>query len=104
MAGKHKRTKALEIPSKVKAIVYNRDNGRCVWCGAPGLPEAHLVPRSKSGLGIEENILTLCRPCHMLFDQSGRVQREAMGDYFRIYLQRHYPEWDEEKLYYKKEY
>lgn len=98
-----RRTKALAITPAVKKIVYERDGGCCVWCGAPGLPEAHYIPRSKSGLGIEENILTLCRPCHMLYDQSGRAQRDMMGEYFRHYLKQEYPDWDEKKLYYKKE-
>ena len=100
---KSRRTKALAITPAVKKIVYERDGGCCVWCGAPGLPEAHYIPRSKSGLGIEENILTLCRDCHRLFDQSGRAQRDMMGEYFRLYLQRIYPGWEEENLYYKKE-
>ena len=67
---KGRRTKALEIPQKVKRIVFERDNGQCILCGAPGLPEAHFIPRSKGGLGIEQNIVTLCRECHRRFDQS----------------------------------
>ena len=98
---KSKRTKALEIPLKVKAEVYERDGGCCVWCGSPyGQPNAHYIPRSRSGLGIEENILTLCWPCHMKYDQS--TDRAKMGEYFRRYLESKYPEWDERRLYYKK--
>ena len=98
---KSRRTKALEIPQTVKNKVYERDGGCCVWCGSPsGQPNAHYIPRSHSGLGIEENILTLCWPCHMKYDQS--TARSEMGEYFKRYLESKYPEWDERKLYYKK--
>ena len=98
---KSRRTKALEIPPSVKAAVYERDGGCCVWCGSPtGQPNAHYIPRSRSGLGIEENILTLCWPCHMKYDQT--TSRAEMGEYFKRYLQNHYSNWCESKLYYKK--
>ena len=98
---KSRRTKALEIPQTVKAKVYERDGECCVWCGSPnGQPNAHYIPRSHSGLGIEENILTLCWPCHMRYDQT--TDRAQMGEFFRRYLQSKYPDWDVNKLYYKK--
>ena len=99
---KSKRTKALEIPMKVKEKVYERDGGLCVMCGRMGMPNAHFIARSQGGLGIEENILTLCFYCHNKYDQS--IHRQKMREYFREYLQSKYPEWDEENLVYKKEY
>lgn len=99
---KSRRTKALEIPPKVKANVYKRDGGCCVCCGSPmGQPNAHYIPRSQSGLGIEENILTLCWPCHLQYDQS--TERKRMKEYFREYLKSKYPDWDENKLVYRKD-
>ena len=98
-----KRTKALAISRDTKDAVFARDKQRCVWCmnyRGIGLPEAHFIPRSKGGLGIEENILTLCRPCHNDFDQH-RVPE--MRGYFRSYLKRMYPDWDESDLYYRKD-
>ena len=44
---KSKRTKALEIPSKVKAAVFERDGGCCVYCGRVGIPNAHFIARSQ---------------------------------------------------------
>lgn len=99
---KSKRTKALAISDEVRERVRERDRGLCVYCGKPGLPEAHFIARSHSGLGIEQNILTLCRPCHERFDRGKREEREGMKEYFRDYLMSFYPDWDEEKLYYKK--
>lgn len=105
-----RRAKALAISEKVKDKVWERDCGVCVWCllhgprtGWPAFPEAHYIPRSKGGLGIEENILTLCRPCHDLYDFAPRAQREYMREIFRDYLSRCYKDWDESKLIYRKE-
>ena len=69
----NERTKACAISKATKDAVYKRDRGQCVLCGKPGLPEAHYIPRSKGGLGIEQNIVTLCRPCHDLMDKIGRA-------------------------------
>ena len=105
-----KRAKALAISEDTRNKVWCRDAGRCVWCrlkqnwsGYPGIPEAHYIPRSKGGLGIPENVLTLCRPHHDLYDHGTREQREIMKMEFSEYLKQWHPGWDEEKLYYKKE-
>ena len=81
-----KETKATKIPEKVKKAVWARDGGR--------------IPRSQGGLGIEQNIVTLCDSCHMAFDQSPK--RKSLREYIRRYLKMKYPDWDETKLIYKK--
>lgn len=103
MQRKSKRAQALAISPETKRIVFERDGGFCIWCGRWGIPEAHYIRRSKGGLGIPENILTLCRPCHDRFDHGSREDREKMKVYFRFYLKSLYPEWDENNLTYKKE-
>lgn len=95
-----KRTKAVDISKKVKDAVYERDNGCCVYCGRRGMPNAHFIPRSKGGLGIEENILTLCIQDHHEYD-NGRKRKE-MQEFFREYLKSKYPDWDESKLTYRR--
>lgn len=97
---KARRTKALEIPPEVKKAVYERDGGACIWCAKRGEPNAHYIPRSHGGLGIEENILTLCWGCHMEYDQT--TNRGRMGEFFKGYLMSKYPDWDETKCIYKK--
>lgn len=94
------RTKACAITPKVKRKVYERDGGCCLICGLQGLPEAHFVPRSAGGLGIEENIITLCRNCHRRFDQS--EDRPKIKAILKAYLKSCYEDWDEEKLIFKK--
>jgi len=97
---KSKRTKALAIPKKVKDEVFARDRW-CICCGSPyGLPEAHVVPRSQGGLGIAENVVTLCRDCHRAFDQS--ADREDMRTFIIEYLRRYYPKWNENDMKYRR--
>lgn len=96
----HKRTRACAIIKKTKLRVYERDKGRCIFCGAPGLPEAHYIPRSHGGLGIPENIVTACRPCHDKMDNS--TDRQQMLQVAADYLKRLYPDWNEQSLVYDK--
>lgn len=94
------RTKALQIPPKVKRIVYERDGGRCIICGAPGNPDAHYISRAQGGLGIEENVATLCWRCHRIYDQTPK--RETYRRIIADYLKDCYPHWDESQLMYRK--
>lgn len=99
--GRSKRTRALSISQSVKERVYERDHGRCVWCGSRrGQPNAHFIPRSLSGLGCEANILTLCPECHRRYDET--TERGRMAEYFERYLKRCYPGWSRDQLIYRK--
>lgn len=95
-----KRTQALNINRATRMAVYERDGGCCVLCGRPGNPEAHYISRAHGGLGIEQNIVTLCRPCHRRYDQT--IERDAIREILRDYLMSKYPDWDEDNLIYKK--
>lgn len=95
----NKRTKATSITPKVKKTVFERDSGCCILCGNQGLPEAHYIPRSKGGLGIEQNIVTLCRPCHM--DLDGTKRRELLPK-VKKYLDIWYPDFEDAERIYKK--
>lgn len=97
-----KRAKALQIPTRVKKIVYERDEGLCVVCGRSGFPDAHFIPRSAGGLGIERNIVTLCREHHDAFDFGDGETVDAIADVIREHLRKCYPDWNEEDLYYRK--
>lgn len=98
---KSKRSKACDISPKVKQAVWERDGMRCIFCGTPyAMPNAHLIPRSKGGLGVERNIVTLCAKCHHLMDNS--TQRKTMLEKAEKYLEAHYSDWNKEKLIYKK--
>ena len=98
---KTKRAKACDITKKVKDRVWERDGHRCIICGDPyAMPNSHFIRRSQGGLGIEENIVTMCQRCHRMYDQG--VERRVIESYTENYLRSIYPNWDRSKLIYKK--
>ena len=53
------------IPDEVKALVWERDDGRCVRCGAEhDLQFDHVIPVAKGGGVNVENIQVLCGDCN----------------------------------------
>lgn len=106
-----KGTAATAITADVKRVVAARGEFGgwpcCIVCGQPAPQNAptvfscaHYIPRSQGGLGVEQNIVTLCPRCHGMYDQG--IDRKAMRNYIKEYLQSKYPDWDEEKLYYRR--
>lgn len=101
---KHAQTKETEIPKSIKLKVWNRDHKRCIFCGkylSWNYANAHLIPRSAGGLGIEQNIFTACDFCHREQD-NGFNTTEYTKD-AEAYLKSIYGKnWSKEKLIYKK--
>ncbi len=101
----HIKTKATNIPMKVKKAVWERDEQRCIICHKSGygvMPNSHFIPRSKGGLGVEKNIVTMCQNCHYLYDFGLRDVKNQIRHYTREYLRSKYEEWSEEELIYRK--
>lgn len=97
----NRRTKELTISKKVKMTVWERDRHRCILCGSPSaMPNAHYISRAKSGLGIEQNIVTLCMDCHRRLDQS--TERKELLNKVKNYLDRFYPNFTDDMRRYKK--
>jgi 5-methylcytosine-specific restriction endonuclease McrA len=50
-----------------RRALFARDGWRCVYCGTSGgrLTLDHVVPRSKGGESIWENVVTACAPCNL---------------------------------------
>lgn len=96
----HRRTKAVAIKPEVRARVEERDNYCCIFCGRAGRGEAHFINRSQGGLGIEENLLTVCRDCHIQMDngQATKLYRAKAEQYLKSI----YPDWDKSKLVFNK--
>lgn len=84
----------------MRQIVEERDGGRCIFCKNPGRGEAHLISRAHGGLGVEENIVTVCRTCHDMMDNS--TNRRIMVQIAEAYLREHYRNWDKKKLVFDK--
>lgn len=98
---KSKRSKACDISRAVKEAVWERDNHRCILCGNPNaMPNAHYLSRSQGGLGIEQNIVTLCLDCHRRLDQTS--ERANLIIAVGHYLELKYPGFRDEDRVYKK--
>ncbi len=55
------------IPDDVRALVWSRDGGRCVRCGAEDdLQFDHVIPVAKGGGNAHGNIQILCGGCNRL--------------------------------------
>lgn len=104
------RTLALSIPRGVKEAVAKRDSVEgwpcCIICGRPAPTSnplafscAHYISRAQGGLGIEENILTLCPGCHREYDSE---KRNELRPILTRHLKDHYENWTESELLYRK--
>lgn len=104
----HKRTKACDIPQKVKERVWERDQHRCVVCGSPNaFPNAHILSRAKGGKGVETNIVTLCgyagNDCHRRYDNGSKREHDMIDRIIVAHMKRIYGEsWCKEDQVYKK--
>jgi hypothetical protein len=53
------------IAPEVRQLVWQRDQGRCVYCGATSeLQLDHQIPVSMGGSNTEANLQLLCGPCN----------------------------------------
>ena len=102
---KSKRSKATDITQKVRKEVLNRDNFACIICGDNRtLTMAHYIPRSKGGLGISQNLVTMCMSCHHKID-NGKSKEVADNLTLAVksYLHSKYAgSWNEKDLKYDK--
>ena len=98
------RTQATDIKPKVREIVKRRDDFRCVYCGTTYMLQlAHVfVNRSHGGLGVEQNLVTLCLPDHMSLDNGKLEKAQPIKEVCESYLLKCYPDFDFTKLKYKK--
>jgi len=72
IAKKDQKPSSREIPLSVRLKVLNRDNFKCVFCGKSPATDFgtklhidHIVPYSKGGLSLFENLQTLCEECNL---------------------------------------
>lgn len=62
------------------------------------MPNSHYIPRSLGGLGIEENVVTMCILHHEEYERNRKKMKPRVAGYLRAC----YPDWDEDKLIYRK--
>lgn len=96
-----KRSKACDISHAVRNEVLRRDDCKCIICGEKhNLQIAHYISRARLGLGIPQNLATMCIRCHFQYD-NGKFHNE-IKEAFKEHLEAHYDDWNEEDLIYKK--
>ena len=108
-----KRSNKAEFSAKARKIIEERDNG-CIFCkmgyqmqGAGWMDLntfsiMHYIPRSRGGLGIEQNGAVGCSWHHTMLDNGKDGRRKEMLGMFSEYLMQQYSDWNESKLTYSK--
>ena len=59
----------VKVPFRARAAlnrraVFARDDNRCQYCGAAAENIDHVIPRSRGGQHVWENVVAACRPCN----------------------------------------
>jgi 5-methylcytosine-specific restriction endonuclease McrA len=62
-------TRYVRVPYRAavpltRRAVFARDGGRCVYCRAPATSIDHVLPRSRGGRHVWENVVSCCRRCN----------------------------------------
>lgn len=72
------------IPSKLKDQVLQAAGWKCQICGRLGhdLDICHIKPSSQGGDASPDNLMAVCRSCHLLLDQ-GRLETPELREYAR---------------------
>ena len=78
-------THYVKVPFRARAAlnrraVFARDGHRCQYCGSAAENIDHVVPRSRGGEHVWENVVAACRPCNArkedrLIHEAGLVLR-----------------------------
>lgn len=112
----HKRTKYLQYDKATAEKVIRRQNHECIFCrmgyriahrnmsslGFNVYDIAHFIGKGQGGLGIEENLVLLCRYHHTKYDNGNNGWREEMEAIMEEYLKSQYKDWSRDKLIYRK--
>lgn len=66
-----KLTRYVKVPYAgsvplTRRAVFARDGGRCQYCSAPATSLDHVVPRSRGGEHVWENVVSACARCNHL--------------------------------------
>lgn len=98
----HEQTKYTAISKETKDKIYQRDNGQCIieGCTKTNVDPAHYIGRAQGGLGIEQNLVCLCRLHHDLYDNG--AYRKLIGNKIKKYLDDLYPDFSDEQRVYNK--
>ncbi len=98
----------VNVPYRARAAltrraVFARDGWTCQYCGGSAENVDHVVPRSRGGEHVWENVVAACRRCNsrkenrLAYEVGMRLLREpfAPRDGLRLSLGRLEPEWEQ---------
>jgi len=91
-------TKFVKIPYRhgvplSRRAIFARDGGRCVYCNAEATSLDHVIPRSRGGQHVWENVVSACHKCNFFkadkfLKETGlklkNAPREPVGAAWRI--------------------
>ena len=100
------QSKKTSFSSVTKDIIWKRDGKCCINCGLPVTvyyANSHYVPRCKGGLGIPENGMTHCQPCHDLWGKNNNGKDNGMDEKAKTHLRSKHDNWDSIELQYGSE-
>jgi 5-methylcytosine-specific restriction endonuclease McrA len=101
-------TRFVRVPFRAavpltRRAVFARDGGRCVYCREPATSIDHVLPRSRGGTHVWENVVSCCRRCnhakadHVITELGWRMPRQPAaptGIAWRVLgTGRMYPQW-----------
>ena len=61
---------------ELKSFIFNRSNGKCVYCGAKATEIDHVIPRSSGGTNSTYNLVASCRSCN---EKKSNLTLKAFG-------------------------
>jgi len=95
--------KPTEISKAVRQLVWERDGGKCIYCNKAGFSNVHVfVSRAHGGLGVKENVGTLCMLHHHWLDNGLNRQHKLVKEKLYEYMYSLYPDLEIDNLRYKK--
>ena len=62
--------------NKLRSFIFNRSNGKCVYCGAKATEIDHVIPRNNGGSNSIHNLVASCRGCN---EKKSNLTLKAFG-------------------------
>ena len=70
----------VTIPEPLRWEIFERDNFTCQKCGSRRLLTIdHIIPKSKGGLTVKDNLQTLCKACNIKKGKKLEASRRSNG-------------------------
>jgi len=89
-------------PPVTKRGIFARDGWECQYCGKPAENVDHIVPKSKGGEHIWENVVASCHPCNTkkgnryLRDTGLKLRKKPKSPRgFNLFSPRNQPDWEQ---------